>query len=107
MKNLKLSIMKQSKIINLTTAAYLQASQAYSIVFWSDGETYLQCRPLKKYAPKLLQNGWCRIHRSYLVNPDFIKNISDDRESIYLQNGKALPISRRNLKSVLAWKNCI
>jgi two-component system, LytTR family, response regulator len=91
----------------LATAAYLQASQAYCIVYWSTGETYLQCRPLKKYATNLLQKGWCRIHRSFLVNPDFIKNISEDRESIYLQNGKSLPISRRNLKNVLQWKNNI
>jgi DNA-binding LytR/AlgR family response regulator len=90
---------------NINTASYLQASQSYSIVVWTTGETFIQCRPLKKYEPKLLQNGWCRIHRSYLVNPDFIKNISEGRDKIYLQNGKTLPISRRHLKAVLAWKN--
>jgi DNA-binding LytR/AlgR family response regulator len=67
----------------------------------------LKSRPMKKYIPSLEAIGWCRIHRSYMVNPSFIGHVSPDRNSISLQNGESLPISRRLRKTVLAWRSGI
>lgn len=100
--------MNNSKnIINLQEIAYFQAAQSYSIIVWANGETLMKTRPMKKYIPNLEAQGWCRIHRSYMVNPTFIGHISEDRNSILLQNGESLPISRRLKKSVLAWRKSI
>lgn len=97
--------MKHSKQIDHQAALYIQAAESYSIVFQLVGKPILKSRPLKKYAQFLEENGWCRIHRSFLVNPAFVKSIADDRENLYLLNGEILPISRRNLKAVLQWRN--
>lgn len=80
---------------NFKEAAYLQAAQSYSIVVWSCGKMVVNCHPLKSYVGPLLANGWFRIHRSYLVNPLFIKNISEDWDFVAMESGKVLPISRR------------
>jgi two-component system, LytTR family, response regulator len=90
---------------NLNEVAYFQAAESYSIIVWPNGNTLMKSRPMKKFIPNLEAIGWCRIHRSYMVNPIFIGHISDDRNSICLQNGERLPISRRLRKNVLAWKN--
>jgi DNA-binding LytR/AlgR family response regulator len=63
----------------------------------------MKTRPAKFFEPILKENGWCRIHKSYFVNPKFVEHISEKRNSIYLHNGAELPISRRNKKSVTKW----
>ncbi len=90
---------------NLHEVAYFQAAESYSIIVWADGKTLVKSRPMKKYVPNLLANGWCRIHRSYMVNPSFVSQISEDRDFVYLTNGKQLPISRRLKANVLHWRN--
>jgi two-component system, LytTR family, response regulator len=97
--------MKNSKKINYQNAIYLQAAESYSIVVLDTGRQQMFSRPLKKYARNLEALGWCRIHRSYLVNPVFVNFITENRNNICLQNGEILPISRRNLKAVLHWRN--
>jgi two-component system, LytTR family, response regulator len=97
--------MKNSKQIDHQTALYIQAAESYHIIFKLDAKPILKSRPLKKYANTLIENGWCRIHRSYLVNPTFVSSITECRTNICLKNGEVLPISRRNLKAVLQWRN--
>jgi two-component system LytT family response regulator len=94
-----------NKVPKLDTAAYLKASDSYCFVVFPTGSTQIRSRPMKHFSKPLLENGWCRIHKSYLVNPDFVQNISEDRDSIYLQNGTILPISRRNRTQVIKWRN--
>lgn len=98
--------MKKNKPLNtnLDEVAYFQAAESYSIIVWADGKTLVKSRPMKKYEPNLLANGWCRIHRSYMVNPLFVKQISEDRDFIFLESGKILPISRRMKNQVLEWR---
>lgn len=90
---------------NLDEVAYFQAANSYSIIVWANGNTLVKSRPMKKYVPNLLANGWCRIHRSFTVNPNYVSQISDDREYVHLTNGKQLPISRRLKANVLHWRN--
>lgn len=94
----------KSTLTNLDEMAYFQAAESYSIIVWANGKTLVKSRPMKKYEPNLIANGWCRIHRSYMVNPLFVKQISEDRDFIYLKSGKMLPISRRMKIQVLEWR---
>lgn len=96
--------MHLSKQIDHQTALYIQAAESYSIVVQLVGKPILKSRPLKNYAEYLQNLGWCRIHRSYLVNPQFVISLTENRENICLKNGEILPISRRNLKTVLQWR---
>jgi two-component system, LytTR family, response regulator len=92
-------------ISSLNTAAYLKASESYCFAVFPTGSTQMRSRPMKFYESSLIENGWCRIHRSYLVNPEFVLQISEDRENIFLRNGAELPISRRNRSKVIKWRN--
>lgn len=92
------------KIGNTQNALYMKAFESYSILQLSDGERQIKTRPMKFFANKLLAIGWCKIHRSYMVNPLYITNLNEDRNGVCLQNGQILPISRRNKKKVLQWR---
>ena len=52
---------------------------------------------LTDFEPFLLEHGFCRCHKSYLVNIEHIDRIDDDM--FYLTGGKAVKISRAYLQS--------
>lgn len=93
------------KISNIENATYLQAAVSYSILKMTNGKTQVKTRPMKFFEEKLSEYGWFRIHKSFMVNPLYVQNITVDRNGICMHNGEILPISRRNIKSVLKWRN--
>lgn len=96
--------MNTTKKVSLDSIAYFQAAQSYCLLVLGNGKVVVKSRPIKFFEQKLEADGWCRIHRSYMVNPEYVLEINNDRNSICLQNGKELPISRRLRKNVLKWK---
>ena len=51
---------------------------------------------------RLLEYAFIRVHRSYLVNCSFIKDINSKRDGfIHLSNEKKIPISRRRKNSII------
>lgn len=91
-------------IDNPQEVAYLKADENYSLLIMANGKTIMKSRPIKHYEASFLAHGWCRIHRSYMVNPFFVSQISSDREYVCLNNGMELPISRRKKKEVMNWR---
>ena len=89
------------KITNLNNSAYIQAAESYCLFFNTDGKVDIKTRPIKYFEKILQAHGWCRIHRSYCVNPNFCEGFTEDHLGILMQNGKELPISRRKRKYVL------
>jgi two-component system, LytTR family, response regulator len=72
---------------------YLEASGMYTIVHSKDGQ-FVASKPLKDFET-LLGINYFRIHRSYIVNCNFITKISNkDGSYVTLNDGSALPISR-------------
>ncbi len=91
-------------IENSQQAVYAKAYESYCILYWPNGKKLVKSRPMKHYSASFEAQGWCRIHRSYMVNPMFITSIAPDREHIQLLDGTELPISRRLKKQVLHWR---
>lgn len=91
-------------IDNCQQIAYVQAAESYSILVNDSGKKILKSRPMKHYEASFLMQGWLKVHRSYMVNPEFVKQISENRDFILLINGTKLPISRRKLKYVAKWR---
>jgi two-component system, LytTR family, response regulator len=86
-------------------AMYIEADVSYSKLILFDGKSNMYSKPMKFFSEILTENGWFKIHKSYMVNPQYIAQITTDRENILLQNGIVLPISRRKRTSVLKWRN--
>lgn len=95
-------------LVNPQTYTYMQAAESYSILVNEAGKKIMKSRPMKHYEAIFLTFGWFKVHRSYMVNPEFVNQISENRDYILLKNGTKLPISRRKLKCVSEWRcKCI
>jgi two-component system LytT family response regulator len=83
-------------VLPVARIAYVQAQDDY-VCFSCDGKGYLKEQPLSEVEGTLDPSKFVRIHRSYLLNLDFLARVElDDRESrvAVLSDGRTLPVSR-------------
>jgi DNA-binding LytR/AlgR family response regulator len=80
-----------------TSILYLEADINYTIFHLIDGKKIISSFTLKKYEQKQELGAFLRVNKSYLLNPDFIKNCQKNgkKTSIELSNGKVVQVSRR------------
>jgi DNA-binding LytR/AlgR family response regulator len=78
---------------------YLEADVNYTIFHLIDGKKIVSSFTLKKYEQKQELGAFLRVSKSYLLNPNFIKNCQKDgkKTSIELSNGKIVQVSRRKV----------
>jgi two-component system LytT family response regulator len=83
-------------ILPIAKVAYVQAQDDYAC-FFCDGKEYLKEQTLTQVEATLDPARFVRIHRSYLLNLDFLARVDlDERESriAVLTDGRKLPVSR-------------
>lgn len=86
-----ISFIKAEKII------YIRAQNVYSEII-TEKSTYLVRESLSEYENKLGKGTFYRIHKSYLINMDYIKSI--DGYIAILEMGNKLKIGRTKLKDL-------
>ncbi len=81
---------------------YLEADINYTIFHLKNGTKMISSFTLKKYESDIELNGFLRVHKSYLLNPNFIKDFNQvgKKATIQLTTGKVLTVSRRKLNMV-------
>ncbi|MES2794513.1 MAG: LytTR family DNA-binding domain-containing protein [Bacteroidota bacterium] len=73
---------------------HLEAHKNYSNIYFSDGTSKLVAYNLKKFEDYLSNNlAFKRVHKSYIVNKNFISKISEDGMRINLNNKIVIPVS--------------
>jgi len=81
-------------VVQLQEIHYAEAQDNFTQFFLKDGTKKLICRKLKFYEEALSAYGFCRIHRSYLVNLEYVKRyIKGKGGSVILDNGKELQVA--------------
>lgn len=82
--------------------AYLEADVNYTIFHLNNGKKIVASFTLKRYANDAQFNGFLRVHKSFLLNPDFIKMYEQDgkKAKIHLDNGQTLQVSRRKINEI-------
>lgn len=81
--------------IRETSIVYLQVDGNYTEIHTTD-KRYVERKSMKRVLEELHIN-LIRIHRSYYVNPSFIKEAN---ASVYLTTGEVLPVSRKYKKEL-------
>lgn len=81
---------------------YLEADINYTIFHLNNGKKVVSSFTLKKYETDIQLNGFLRVHKSFLLNPQFIKHFNQEgkKGTIQLTTGKILEVSRRKLNMV-------
>jgi two-component system LytT family response regulator len=101
----KIGIAMADKIvfINISDIIYCEASSAYTNVFLKDDKKMVASKPLGDFELLLMSHRFFRIHHSYLINLNRIKEFRrHDGGYITMENNKQLEVSRRKRQEFLA-----
>jgi len=90
---------KHMIFLKISTIVYIQAEGDYTQIFTSEGRKGLVLKSMKEWGKRLPDTHFCRIHRSYIVNLDFVEDIEKEYNydfTVNLKNSdKSLVMSRR------------
>lgn len=92
---------KKWQRVNFSDIQIIKADDTYSEIYTKDGK-HLVSSNLKKVEEKLPSDKFTRVHRSYIVNLDFIDGIDEDT---LIVQGELIPISRSYKQDVLGKLN--
>jgi len=79
----------------------LEGDGNYTYVYTSSGRKYLICKTLKWLACKLDSN-FIRVHKSFLVNSDYVIGCAQDGRALKLRCGNEAVVSRRKTKEIIS-----
>lgn len=100
-RKLVLPLMEGFDVVKMSEILFCEAEDNFTRFHFKDGSKTLICRSLKFYEAALNPYGFCRVHRSHIVNLDCIKKYHKGKGgSVFLENGKEILVSK-NKKSDL------
>lgn len=94
---IKLKVYTSNKFafIDTTEIVRCEAESNYATIKCVDGNSYMVSKTLKALEEELRQTEkFVRIHKSHLVNIDFVNQRQVSKTQIVLTNGEELPVSR-------------
>lgn len=91
--------MGRTIFLSTDTITHMEGEGNYTYIYTTTGKKYLVSKTLKSLAVNLNAN-FIRVHKSYLVNTDFvIERVEDDR-LLRMSCGKEVCVSRRKIKEI-------
>jgi two-component system LytT family response regulator len=88
---------------------YCEGNVSYTNVYIYDGRMIMVARSLKAVEELLSCQYFYRVHKSFLVNLNYVKSYSRSENNIHLDNGQELPVSFRNndefIRVLTNWRN--
>jgi two-component system, LytTR family, response regulator len=94
MKEMQIPTNKGMKVVLPQNIIRVEAYSNYSKVFFDNEYPLTVAKVLQWFEDKLPEDFFCRIHRTHLVNRQFIIAVSEDYK-LTLLNGEQLQISKR------------
>jgi DNA-binding LytR/AlgR family response regulator len=91
---------KTSKKVFIKDVILLKGDVNYTILYLESGKQKVIAHFIKFFEAYLETHGFLRVHRSFMINPNHVKNYNKNNEFLIMTNGQKADISRRR-KSVL------
>lgn len=92
------SMVGEIRVVKLSEVIYFVASGPYTKISLENGNAVTCSESIKSYAESLTNHpGFVRIHRSYLINKDFISSIQRKvgNACVKMVNGDILPVAQQ------------
>jgi two-component system LytT family response regulator len=90
------------EIVNISTIVHCEAVDNFTRFHFEAGAPMLICRTLKYFEEVLKEHRFFRIHRSYMINPDFVVRYSKGKGGyVTMKNNQELEISPNKKKEFL------
>lgn len=87
-------------VIPVEEIKWIEAQDDYVLIN-SDKGRYLKQKTMKYFETHLNENQFVRVHRSFIINVDFIQHLEQTETESYrlvLKNGKEIPVSKTGLQ---------
>ena len=83
------------KKILINNVVLLKGNINYTTFYLKYGEEKVVAHTLKFFEPFLETHGFLRVHRSFMINPNFVTEYNHEHEFLMMSNGLKANISRR------------
>ncbi|MDX8341781.1 LytTR family DNA-binding domain-containing protein [Draconibacterium sp. IB214405] len=93
-KSLLITNAKYSEIVKLDEVVLIEAQGSYSEVVLDSHRKILATRNLGWFEKAAKDQSFFRVHKSFLVNLNFVQKIFHGDQQIILSNGSNIPLSR-------------
>lgn len=91
------------EIVTIRSILYCEAADNFTKFYFDSGSPLLICRTLKYFEDILKEHRFFRIHRSYVINPDYVIRYSKGKGgSVTMKNNQELEISSTKKQEFLA-----
>jgi two-component system LytT family response regulator len=91
------------EIVNIASIIYCEAVDNFTRFHFEQGQPLMICRTLKYFEDVLKDHRFMRIHRSHLINPDYVVRYSKGKGgSVTMKNDQELEVSPNKKEELLA-----
>jgi two-component system, LytTR family, response regulator len=100
----RIGIALEDKIVfvNIANIVYCEANGSYTNIFLTVGKKMVASKPLCDFELQLMNHNFFRIHHSFLINIDQVKEFQRQNGGyVIMENGKQLEVSHRKRKDFL------
>jgi two-component system LytT family response regulator len=107
-KKIVVPVSEGSLFVEVNDITHLKAEGSYVNIFLKDGNKILVSKNIKDYETQLTpEEGFYRTHRSYLVNTNYIINISADHSEAVLSNNASVAVARERKQDFVGYMKCL
>lgn len=86
---------KTSVKVLINNVVLVKADINYSIFCMKDGKEKLVPHSIKFFESHLKTHGFLRVHRGFMINPNYVKTYDFEQDVLMMSNGQIAMISRR------------
>jgi two-component system LytT family response regulator len=86
---------KTSKKVFVDDVILLKGEINYTILYLENEKQKVVAHPIKFFEPFLGTHGFLRVHRSFMINPNHVKEYHQNETFLLMTNGHKAEISRR------------
>jgi two-component system LytT family response regulator len=86
---------KTLKKVLLQNIILVKSNVNYTTFYLQYGKEKVVAHTLKFFEKHLKTRGFLRVHRSFMINPNFVKEYNEEQEFVTMLNGYKANISRR------------
>jgi DNA-binding LytR/AlgR family response regulator len=95
---------RTSTKIFLSNVILIKSDINYTKFYLEGGKEKIVSHTMKYYEPHLERHGFLRVHRSFMINPDHVKEYNQEKYFLMMSNGLKAAISRRRKSVLKHWR---
>jgi len=104
-ENLKKIVLKTSDsiyVVDVQDIVHCESNSSYTSLFLKDGRKIMVSKVLKEYDEMLSGYGFIRVHKSHLINLNYIARfVKTDGGYLEMKDGSNVPVSQRKREQIL------